>query len=293
MTRFWVIGPIAWDWTFEVDRVPESGGFVQARSARGRPGGTGANVAVGLASAGEDVRMIGYVGRDGPGKRLLDFLRDHRVDTTHIQELDAHTSQVLLFVEPDGERTIIGIHRDEISSVAVPANDIRTGDVVYFAKWHELFVQPMTQLMAKDVIVATVPPEPGWSRLPAMYVIGSESHHRATPNIAREYEALLAAGSLRCVVVTRGSYGAVAYVDGHQLQQPARIVTPVDETGAGDAFVAGFLHELARGSSVEDSLRVGTDWGTAAVLVRGSIPPPWSAIAPGGPHASPPPPERR
>jgi sugar/nucleoside kinase (ribokinase family) len=292
MPRFWVVGPIAWDWTFQVDRVPESGGFVQARSARGRPGGTGANTAAALASARADVRMVGYVGRDGIGQRMLATLRDHLVDTAFVRQLDGHTSQVLLLVEPDGERTIIGVHCDLMSSVTVPVDAIGPDDVVYFAAWREAFVQAMTELVAKGAVVATVPPEPGWTRLPAAYVIGSESHHRAaTPDVEGAYAHLLTAGPLRCVVVTCGSSGAVAYCRGRRVHQPARSVTPVDQTGAGDAFVAGFLHQVARGSSVEEALRVGTKWGTTAVLVPESIPPPWSAIAPPASQAAPPEPQ--
>jgi len=286
MPRFWVVGPIAWDWTFQVDRVPESGGFVQARSARGRPGGTGANVAAALATTRADVWIVGYVGRDEVGRRMLASLQDHLVDTAFVQQLDGHTSQVLLLVEPDGERTIIGVHRDLLAGVTVPVDAIGSGDVVYFAAWREAFVPAMAELVAKGAVVATVPPEPGWTRLPAAYVIGSESHHAAsTSDVEGAYAHLLTTGPLRCVVVTHGSGGAVAYCHGRRIHQPARRVTPVDQTGAGDAFAAGFLHQIAQRNSVEDALRVGTEWGTTAVLVPESIPPDWSAMAPPGPQA--------
>jgi ribokinase len=280
MPRLWVVGPIAWDWTFQIDRIPASGDYLQAKSAVRRPGGTGANVAVALASTREEVRMVGYVGRDTAGRRMLAFLRKHGVDTTFVAQVEGRTSQVLLFVEPSGERTIVEVSIDLSAGVAVPVDAISAGDVVYFAVWRESFVPHMAELFAKGVLVATAPPEGDWTALPATFVIGSESHHyTVSGDIAYTFASLLAQGRLRCVVVTRGSRGAIAYCRDRTITQPAKQVTPIDMTGAGDAFTAGFLHQILLGRSVKEALRAGTEWGTAAVLVPQSTPPPWSVVA--------------
>ena len=52
MADFWVVGPIAWDRVLHVPFLPPSGGFVQASGAAERPGGSGANAAIALASTG-------------------------------------------------------------------------------------------------------------------------------------------------------------------------------------------------------------------------------------------------
>jgi sugar/nucleoside kinase (ribokinase family) len=224
--------------------------------------------------------MVGYVGRDDAGRRMLAFLRERGADTAFVAEVDGHTSQVVLLIEPSGERTIIGIHPDLLSTVVVPVHTISTGDVVYFAAWGDSFVPAMAELTAKGTLVATVPPEVPLTTLPAAIVIGSESQHQtAVGDVDSAYAPLLAQGALRCVVVTKGAAGATALCPSRRIDQPGRSVTPVDQTGAGDAFAAGFLHQMALGGSVEEALRAGTDWGTAAVLAPGSVPPPWSAVA--------------
>lgn len=48
-----------------------------------------------------------------------------------------------------------------------------------------------------------------------------------------------------CVIITRGAMGAVALLNGKMIaSQAACPVNPVDPTGAGDSFTAGFLHGL-------------------------------------------------
>lgn len=49
------------------------------------------------------------------------------------------------------------------------------------------------------------------------------------------------------VVVTAGSKGAFIYYDGSEALVPAFSCTPIDTTGAGDAYAAAFLHGINRG----------------------------------------------
>ena len=84
MADFWVVGPIAWDRVLHVPRLPPSGGFVQASEDSERPGGSGANTAIALASTGAAVHMVGYVGDDEPGSRLRAVLGTAGVDVRFV-----------------------------------------------------------------------------------------------------------------------------------------------------------------------------------------------------------------
>jgi 2-dehydro-3-deoxygluconokinase len=71
------------------------------------------------------------------------------------------------------------------------------------------------------------------------------------------------------VVVKLGALGALA-VSGDRVQHaPARSVTVVDQVGAGDAFVAGYLSEVVTGGRIADCLRMGNALGAAVCEVRG------------------------
>jgi sugar/nucleoside kinase (ribokinase family) len=275
MADFWVVGPIAWDRVLRVPHLPPSGGFVQATDVAERPGGSGANTAMALASTGASVHMVGYVGDDEPGARLRAMLSGAGVDVRFVHDRDGHTSEVVILVEPSGERAICGIWPDLLHTVPVPAEHVVPGDMVYFAAWHEEFLPAMTQFTGGGAIVATVPPptlEPGH---PVHYLIGSQGQYDGQdPRRA----VAGAAGAVRAVVVTHGADGLVIYDRDRSIAYPAHQVTAVDTTGAGDAFAAGFLHQIAAGASVDYAVSAGTAWAAAAVQSPASIPPAWPVV---------------
>lgn len=275
MADFWVVGPIAWDRVLHVPFLSGSGGFVQASTAAERPGGSGANAALALASTGAGVHMVGYVGDDEPGARLRAMLSAAGVDVRSVDVRGGPTSEVVILVEPSGERAICGIWPDLLHTVEVPADDIQVGDLVYFAAWHDEFLPAMTQLTDRGAVVATVPPPTVAAGLPVTYVIGSESQY---DHQDPRHGILAGEGTVRAVVVTRGADGVVIHRRGSSVGYPAHRVSAVDTTGAGDAFAAGFLYQVAAGASVDHAASAGITWAAATVQSPASIPPPWQAV---------------
>jgi ribokinase len=275
MADFWVVGPIAWDRVLHVPFLPPSGGFVQASGAAERPGGSGANAALALASTGARVHMVGYVGDDEPGARLRAVLSAAGVDVRFVPSRDGHTSEVVILVEPSGERAICGIWPDVLHTVEVPAGSTQPDDFVYFAAWHEEFLPAVRQLASRGAVVAAVPPPTIAPDLPMTYLIGSESQYgRQDPRRGvRAGERIV-----RAVVVTRGAHGVVVHDHDGSLAYPAHRVPAVDTTGAGDSFAAGFLYKIAIGASVDHATSAGIAWAAATVQSEASIPPPWQAV---------------
>lgn len=66
-------------------------------------------------------------------------------------------------------------------------------------------------------------------------------------------------------VVKLGPRGAMALRNGQPVSVPAPEVQPVDLTGAGDCFNAGFLHAWLRGRPLEDALRFGVACGSFSI----------------------------
>ena len=71
------------------------------------------------------------------------------------------------------------------------------------------------------------------------------------------------------VVVKRGADGASARAASGSCHRAARAVEPVDTTGAGDAFDAGFLHAWLEGRPLDRCLALGNACGALAVTRRG------------------------
>ncbi len=84
-------------------------------------------------------------------------------------------------------------------------------------------------------------------------------------------DALLALGELcPLVVVKDGKNGAYACCQGRLYHSPAIAVTPLDTTGAGDCFNAGFIKAWLDGRPLEDCLLWGNVVGGLSTLKRGA-----------------------
>jgi sugar/nucleoside kinase (ribokinase family) len=72
-----------------------------------------------------------------------------------------------------------------------------------------------------------------------------------------------------CVVVKLGGRGAIAAADNQVVSAPAFEVCPVDTTGAGDSFAAGFVHAFLSGRDLYGCLDQGNACGALSTLQIG------------------------
>jgi sugar/nucleoside kinase (ribokinase family) len=86
------------------------------------------------------------------------------------------------------------------------------------------------------------------------------------PDAAAEKLLTLGAGS---IVVKDGSRGAFFSSVKERHADPGFAVTPLDTTGAGDAFDAGYISAMLEGRSIPDSLRFANACGALVAGVRG------------------------
>jgi len=79
------------------------------------------------------------------------------------------------------------------------------------------------------------------------------------------------AGAAREVVVTRGRDGAALYRDREAVEVAATPVEVVDATGAGDAFVAGFVAARLRGGDDRAALALGDAAARRILSIAGGV----------------------
>src|SRR5262245_30806759 len=96
-----VIGSINMDLVCRTPNIPAPGQTILGSGFLTIPGGKGANQAVAaakLAREGTRVHMVGRVGSDDFGQRLLIGLSQHNVDTTHVTVTEGFSSGVAMIM---------------------------------------------------------------------------------------------------------------------------------------------------------------------------------------------------
>ncbi|MEA3321341.1 MAG: aminoimidazole riboside kinase [Bacillota bacterium] len=233
------------------------------------PGGAPANVAVGVARLEAKSTFIGKVGNDVLGRFLQKTLADYGVHTSSMLLTDDIRTGVVFVTLENGERSFDFyinpsadrflteeeieeklfdenkiLHFGSISLISEPTRSA-TIKAVKLAKEKGLIVSYDPNLRlglwnsekeAKEQIISML-------QYADILKISEEELEFITDEKDIEKGAeKLAAYEIPLLLVTLGSEGSYIFTrEGHQ-HVPARKVTTVDSTGAGDAFVSGILY---------------------------------------------------
>ena len=258
-----------------------------------RPGGDALNVACSLARLGMDVALAGSVGRDVMGDFLRAELRAAGVHDGLTVDEHLSTSTCLVLVEECGERHFLyqGEANDAFSRADIPSALLRQTRHLHIGSAMALASLDGAELAAlfreaKGLGVTTsldvTSDNDGlWYEkirdalrftdyfLPSMSEASAISGQTELPGI----EAFFRAAGVGVLTVKLGERGAFATDFTRRATVPAKAgVEVVDTTGAGDAFVAGFLSGVFAGLDLFDCVERGNRMGALAVTVLGAQP---------------------
>lgn len=254
----WVVGPVAWD----------SVQYYDGRTIE-RPGGTGANVAIALATTGTSVNFLSYIGDDTLSAQLDHHLKESQIHNLYTPVIAGPPSHVAIPVAADGERTIVVISGDKLEQVSLIGMPIKDKDIVIFVIWRNHFMADLNFAQsagAVTVVGSAALTDPDVQC--ADYLIGSQD------DFSGDYSVEDGLSRFAHIVVTDGSRGATLYGPEGSHFQPALTVNVVDTTGAGDAFLAGLIHYLAVHQKIDaEAMAVAAQWSAMTVSIEGSIPP--------------------
>jgi len=246
-------GHINWDVTIHVDRLPEPDGETRIERLEQSGGGSAANVAVGLVDLGGQSVVYGSVGGDESGALALRELASAGVDPGQVL-VDAAEPTSVKYVIVDGGGELLMLANDGANESFTAAELDR--DVLTAADHlHLTGQQPETA-----AALATAAAETGATRSfdPGRRVGDREfdAALQATDVLFlndREANALADATDLdpwepddRVVAIKLGDEGATIRTPHGDVSHPGFGIDPVDTTGAGDAFAAGFLGAALR-----------------------------------------------
>jgi len=243
------------------------------------PGGSVANSLAGLGNLGLTTAFIGRVNDDSLGKFYAQEMVAGGTDFPNapVSGDDLPTSRSMIFVSPDGERsmnTYLGISSD-VGPDDV-ADDVAGQAMILFLegylydkpKGKEAFERAAALCKAGGGKAGISLSDPfcvdrhraDFRRLVREldYVIGNEHEWKSlyeTDDLELALET--AASESGLIVCTRSGQDVVLVQGAERASVPVNEIVPVDATGAGDQFAAGFLYGYATGQSLETSGRMG------------------------------------
>ncbi len=248
------------------------------KDRRQAPGGSVANTVAGVGALGLSTAFIGRVHDDALGRFYAQSMAAEGTDFVNppVHGGDLPTSRSMIFVSPDGERsmnTYLGISselgpQDVSDSVAGHAQILFLEGYLYDKDaGKEAFEKAARLTRAGGGRAGIALSDPfcvdrhrgSFRRLvkDLDYVIGNE--HEWCSLYQTDLSAALeqAAADAGLVVCTRSGHDVILVRGAEQAVVPVNRVVPVDATGAGDQFAAGFIYGLATGASLEVSGRMG------------------------------------
>lgn len=244
------------------------------------PGGSVANTLAGLGNLGLKTGFIGRVRDDALGRFYADAMAEQGTVFINapVAGSDLPTSRSMIFVSPDGERsmnTYLGISADlgpEDVSDAIAAD----AEIVFLEgylfdkdKGKEAFIRtaracrkaggragiaisdPFCVERHRDDFLTLIQNE-------LDYVIGNKAELKSLAQTEDLDEAIeMVSAMCPLVVCTQSGDGVTLVQNGERVHVDVERVVPVDATGAGDLFAAGFLFGQALGRDLRTCGEMG------------------------------------
>jgi sugar/nucleoside kinase (ribokinase family) len=252
-------------------------------------GSSSAIMACGAARLGLKVAFAGEVGSDEFGNFVLRQLEQRGVDLSgvHIDPVGKTGLTVHLSQPHDRAMLTFPGTMASFSGARISPQLVQQARHIHMSSY---FLQPGVQHYVPELfsiahdsgITASLDtgwdPSEGWASglmdvLPQVDIF--LPNDREAMAIARVDNCGLALETLAkivpLVVIKKGSQGALAREYGKDYRIPAFRITPVETTGAGDNFNAGFLYARMKGLPLMECLQWGSACGAMATLQAGGL----------------------
>ena len=256
MPKICVVGSINMDLVTISDIRPSSGETVMGKEFFTNPGGKGANQAVAAARLGSEVTMLGCIGDDIYGEKLIDSLKVENINVENIQCAADTSTGIALIVLAEKDNSIIVIaganHMVNCQYIDRTALIIKSSDMVLVQLEIPLeTVIYLSQICKESNIPLLLNPAPSVP-LPeelinnAAYITPNEYEAKTIFPFESDLETLMWKYPNK-LIITLGKAG-VKFCNGEKIVEvPSIDVTAIDTTGAGDTFNGGLACGLCNG----------------------------------------------
>lgn len=288
MKRILVVGEINVDLVFKhCHALPAPGCEVLADDFCMTPGSSSMICAMGLARLGNPVAFRGKLGVDSWGDYCLEALRTAGIDIAAVQQDASLRTGITVSLSTPQDRALVtfpgaiaALRADDVDDALLAGADHLHVSSYYLQRalrpdCRVLFARARAAGLSTSLDPG-FDPEQTWA--PDLLhtleevdlFLPNEMELAAITGCERIRDGLrsLHNGRLQ-TVVKRGQLGCASVDQGQLVEVPAFAVDPVDSTGAGDSFDAGFLHAWLRGQALHECMRWGSACGSLSTRRTG------------------------
>jgi ribokinase len=284
-----VIGSNMVDLITYTNQLPKAGETLEAPDFAIGCGGKGANQAVAAAKMGASVMMVSKVGDDLFAPNTVANLQQQGVDTRFVTTAPGTSSGVApIFVDDQSQNRILIIkganQQLKPADIAAAADALKSCQLIIlqleipletvyyaidFARQHHIKVilNPAPAVADLNIEYACrcdffMPNETELEILTGMPVTTDEEVKLAGQSLLRR--------GLKNLIITLGGRGSL-WMSGDNVHQVApTAVKAVDTSGAGDAFIGCFAHELVKSGDIPAAMAQASAYAACSVTGRGT-----------------------
>lgn len=238
-----------------------------------KPGGAPTNVAAAIAALGGRVELSAKVGTDPFGDHLVQVMKEFGIGTKHIIQDAAHfTTFAFVSLMENGERDFY-FNRGadgELSKEEIEAIDLNEFSIVHFGSataflpgpLQEAYSTLLKKAIEKKLFISFDPNyrqllfghqkksfiEQSWiflNQCSFFKVSDEEAMMLTSTSTANEAANVFLEKTKAVFAITIGKEGTILGLNRQTYIIPSIAVTPVDTTGAGDAFTGAVLYQLS------------------------------------------------
>ncbi|MBS3128372.1 hypothetical protein J4410_04460 [Candidatus Woesearchaeota archaeon] len=243
------LGVATLDLIVQTDALPPLNGKISAQYYSVHPGGNCANTLVALARLGVATSIVTKISNHLFGHYLLSLLGAENVSTLHVQRESDQPSISLVTLVGDNRSIMSCSPFDTSGTVSLENVTLDGADLLYL---DGRFVQS-ARILAQEAHKRKIPVVLDAEKIKKLHaedllsyatiVITPENYHEDTTDqtLHTNLDFILAQGP-QIVITTLGSQGSVCKTADHYLRTSAQHTQVKDTTGAGDAFIGGFIY---------------------------------------------------
>jgi ribokinase len=231
-----------------------------------------ANQAVAAARLGAETMMVGMVGDDEFGKKLITFLENEGIQNKISTHSAAHTGTALIAVSTQtSDNTIIvlpganfQLSEDDVADIEMNIWDVLVCQfeipldtiISFFTKGKAVWTInilnpapakqiPKELLQLVDILIV--------NETELAFISGMDVNVADNKSISQAAQKISYGN--QSLIVTLGDQWIISFINGEINRIPSRRVEAVDATWAGDCFVGALAARISKGETIHDAIK--------------------------------------